>query len=422
MDIYEYANLIKQKRGGQSYSFLAERVATSDEAPHRIAVLKESIKSDDAVVVAFGGSGDGANIHGHNWFIKYITNFIRSKPELNDARVCVAICDFCEDSKSDLIRYAYDIKKSHPALWQLMDNVTKHPITKIDNENFQPTVAQDIFNNIIYPKLIDKDGKRFSTQDMIKNMRGITVIAYCAGGHTAMFLEEYMAKQMAKMGYNEYEIKSALNQIVVIGYAMTCPYKKSNLHFISFDSLADNHKTTFREYMFFSLADFGVMYNKSNQNDVFLCTQISKRGIEGNPNIWYAQRIEDYMALNEKQNAEDWQESKEDIYNEHTFLGFVEKNGYSNGAKDLQKLFKNAIVSTVKNSIRNSKNSKYIPLPDTEDLMEENIDIYGRARLSYIRQRVLYGIVAAPLNVLHKSRKAIELCVMRKICKHAISR
>lgn len=422
MNIQEYANIIRKERQGQSYSFLAERVSTSEEAPHRIAVLKKPVSATDAIVVAFGGSGEGANIIGHNWFIKYINNFIRSKPTLNDARVCVAVCDFGENYEGDLARYAYNVKKSNPGLWNFMAKVTKHPIVEFDKKNSNPLAAQDIFNNVFLPKLVNQNGERFSTQDLLKNMRGVTVIAYCSGGHTAMFLEEYMISQMEKMGYDKKEIKLALNQIVVIGYAMTCPYKKSNMHFMSFNSLADNHKNAFSNYLYFSSTDFGVMHNKDKQNDAFLCTQISKRGIEGNPNIWYAMKIEDYMDLAEKQNADDWKECKDDIFNEHTFLGFVEKNGYSNGAKNLQKLFKSVIVSTVENSIQNSKSSKFIPLPDTEDLVAENIDIYGRANLSYMQQRTLYNPIALPVNLLYQGKETIKLCALRKLFKSICSR
>lgn len=414
MNIYKYADFMKQESCGHSYSFLAERVPTSDEAPHRIAVVKESIKADDAVVLALGGSGDGANIIGHNWFIKYITNFIRNNENLNHARVCVAVCDMSEKYMGNTARTVYNIKKSRPFIWRLLKDVGKHPITKMDSENYQPHAVKDIFNNVFLPKLIDKNGSRFQTNQMLKNIRGVTIIAYCAGGHTAMYLEEEIKSRMSEMGYTHQEIRMALNQIPVLGYAMNCPIQKSDLRFISFNSVADgcleSFTPIFNRYLYITSADFGVMHSKQGISDSFVCTKISNTGIEGNPNIVYAMPIEEYMEKQEEQNQESWQESEDDLYTEHKFLGFVAKKGYSNGAKNLQKLFKNVIINATENSIQNSKSDNFTPLPKTEDLVAPDVDVYGRANLAYMQERIPYVASAiVPWQMICKTRDIIWL-------------
>ena len=421
MQIHEYADFMKQKSGGHGYSFLAERVPTSDEAPHRIAVINDAIRASDAVVLALGGSGDGANILGHNWFVKYITNFIRNNDKLNNARVCVAVCDMSEKYRGDIARTAYDVKKSYPNVWRFLDKVNKHPLTQMDSENYKPWVVRDIFNDVILPKVADKSGARFPTAQMLKNIRGITIIAYCAGGYTAMYLEEEIKSKMLELGYAPSEIRAALSQIPVIGSTLDCPMQKSDLRFISFNSVADNHDkdfySAFQRYLFVMGNDFGVMHLKNKNSDNFICTQIANIGIEGNPNICYAMPIDKYLEISERQIQESWQESKEDLYNEHSFLGFVEKNGYSNGAKNLQNLFKNVIIGATENSIQNSQGEQFIPLPKIEDLVGPAVDIYGRANLTYMQERIQYAPFALPWQIICKTRDMFRLYKIRQNLK-----
>ena len=394
MNITEYDKFMCKQRDGKSYAYLAERVPTSVDAPYRIALVGDKIKPDDAVVLAFGGSGGG--IIGNNWFAKIITNFIRENKALNDARIIVAICDFGEDYPEKTSRDTYNISKKHPIAWNFMSRA-HHPLTTVDPENNEPLAAQDIFYDVIWPKVATPAGKRLPTNEMLKNMRGITIIAYCAGGHTAMFLEDFIKPQMARLGYSSKEIDVALNQIVVIGYAMNCPYHKSKMHFISFNSNADSdtNQDSFQRCLFLTRADFGLMHFQKNHSDTFLCTQISKAGVEGNPCEWVAIPIEEYLAKREQEAAEDHVESKDDTYNEHSFIGFVEKDGYSKGAQNLSKLFNTIITNTVANSIQNAKGSKFMPLPEMPDLVGEYVDIYGRADLVYFQQRTK-NIIYAP--------------------------
>lgn len=392
--------------------FWPNRVPTSADAPYRIAPISTPIKPEDAVVVAFGGYGGGANIEGHNWFIKNITNFIRTQPQLSEARVCVAVCDWGEKHPDSIARFAYNTKKSHPHVWNMMEKV-KCPITQMDEEIYAPAAAADIFKDIILPKIKDSNGNKFQLHQMLKNMRGITIIAYCAGGHTAMYMEDYIIKEMTRMGYNPNEIHMALNQIVVIGSVMSCPYHKSNMHFVNFGSVADSDMrgTSFASHLFLMGGDFGLMHMKNKNSDTFLCTQIGNIGVEGNPNACVAIPIEEYMAQVEKENAEDHEESESDTFNEHTFLGFVAKDGFSNAAKNMQKLFKTIIVNTVDNSIKNSERPMFTPLPDMVDLVGEDIDIYGRADLTYTQKRTFYDF-AIDARVLHKCKQVLKLCSM----------
>ena len=114
-----------------------------------------------------------------------------------------------------------------------------------------------------------------------------------------------------------------------------------------------------------------MMHFAKNNSDTFYCTQIAKTGIEGNPNVVYLQPINEYLDQRSQEAQESHVESKTDTFNEHTFIGFVPKNGFSIGATKLQTAFKSAIVCAMKNSIANSYGSKFTPLPKTANLIND---------------------------------------------------
>ena len=194
MDIYEYNKYLIESRGERGYSFLAERVPESAGIAYNIRVVTEPIRPNDAMLVALGGDGGGANIAGHNGLIKYVTNFIKTIPELHDARIHVAICNFGTKYPERGLRRAFTISKRYPLIWSTMQKFTARPIKQL----YDPLPAQDIYRAIIQPKVTDGAGQRITLNTMLKNMRGITFLAYCAGGHTAMQIEEFAHHTMAK--------------------------------------------------------------------------------------------------------------------------------------------------------------------------------------------------------------------------------
>ena len=418
MNIEDYAKSLKKQHNGQSYAFLAERVPESADAPYRFAPISEPIKPNAPIIIAFGGSGDGANIIGHNWFIKHITNFIRSYPQLNGARVCVAVCDFGKKYNDNIARDAYNIQKDTPKVWNFLDKVVKHPITKMDPENYNPRAARDIFNAVILPKITDKYGFRLSTNQMLQNIRGITIIAYCSGGHTAMYLEHEMVAQMGKYGYRQNEIKTALNQIAVIGSHLTCPYDKSNMRFFNFHSVSDvGHMNSFQEFLYMSQARFDIMHIAKNNSDTFYCNRMSKDEYLNGERIIRVIPVEDFMGKMDEQNSEDHVESPTDMFGEHDFIGFVEKDDFSNGAKDLQTLFKTIIVNTAENSIKNAHGNKFVPLPATEDLVGDKLDILGRANVAFIREETIYIPSALSWQLIYQQKQIANLHSIRKWLK-----
>ena len=109
------------------------------------------------------------------------------------------------------------------------------------------------------------------------------------------------------------------------------------------------------------------MHFSKNRDDTFYCQSLNKK------TKWVCQKIEDYLKEQEElakiELHEDHVESSEDSYRQHSFIGFVEKNGFSNGAKQLQAIFKSIIEKSVENSIENGVGAKFVPLPKTLDTL-----------------------------------------------------
>ena len=51
-----------------------------------------------------------------------------------------------------------------------------------------------------------------------------------------------------------------------------------------------------------------------------------------------------------------------------------------------------SIAKSIENSIQNSENPDFIPLPETLDLIGENIDAYGKSNVVYSQQNLIYQL------------------------------
>lgn len=399
MEIYKHSDILANMRRNKSYSLLAERVPVSENAPHRINIVKEPILARDTVLLVLGGTG---GVDGHNGLLKYVDNFVKQHPLLQGTRVCMPICFWGPDYKNEFARLAFSTSKNYPILWAMLNLTERHKLTHLPSENYTPKAIEDIYNSVILPKITHRGTERLSKDVLLRNLRTITILAYCAGGHTAMKLEELIKQNMLKLGYSDSEIKIALNQIVVVGHAMDCPYEKSDLRFFSFASVSDPANLTqsaFKTFLQTFHPDFGMMHFNNYISDTFYCTQMSSVGIEGNDNIAKAIPIDEYMAQREKEAADSHTESETDTYNEHTFIGFVPKQGFSNGAKNLQKTFQEVLVGALVNSLSNARSKDFIPLAPVKDLVCDD-ELLNRADLEYIKNYIKYLPFAASANIL----------------------
>ncbi len=410
VNINEYNNLLEDISDGKGYGFLAERVPTSAEAPYRIAVLKNKIQANGAVALLLGGTGSG--IESCNGFLKKFNDFLYSNKDLSKVHSCVAIPNFGKKYHDQVFRIASVLSKRYPTLWFLMNNITNHPVAKCENDTM---FFHDIFKNVIYPKIVSTTGERLAKDILLKNMRGITIVAYCAGGHTAMQLEKITQQQMLLLGYTSDEIAVALSQIVVIGYAMTCPYEKSQMRFFSFamsndgDSL--DFSSSFRQYLrLFSGDKFGLLHYNTKQSDTFLCSNI-----RDSDEITLIP-IEEYLAKTSIEANPEHIETSQDSYNNHTFIGYVPKTGFSQHAINLQKLFKQIISESLKNSILNSQGNKFIPLPQLDTLIKDD-NLLFQMNKSFLLTHNMYTLNYLPSKLFQYMGMSASLFTLRNFYK-----
>ena len=402
MTIQDSLNFLNEHLSDRGWAVLAERVPQSDDAPHKIALVKNTIKPNEPVVLVLPGSG--GDVISYNGMLKRVHDFIKNNETTNSARVFIAMYDYKERYVENLARAALLIKKKFPGTWLFMKYISRHPWAKSNSEISSPMAIHDIYNNVVHPKIVDANGKRLPQQQLLKNIRTITIVGYCAGGHVAMMLEDVIKSEMLSLGYSKSEIKMALGQIPVIGYAMNAPSEKSDFKFFNFNSVSDDQDmdSAFKRYLYLTTYEneFDLMHFSKNRDDTFYCQSLNKK------TKWVCQKIEDYLKEQEElakiELHEDHVESSEDSYRQHSFIGFVEKNGFSTGAKQLQAIFKSIIEKSVENSIENGVGAKFVPLPKTLDLIgDDNVDNYGKSDVVYLQENTKYQFFRLSANILN---------------------
>ena len=402
MTIQDSLNFLNEHLSDRGWAVLAERVPQSDDAPHKIALVKNTIKPNEPVVLVLPGSG--GDVISYNGMLKRVHDFVKNNDKTSQARVCIAMYDYKERYVENLARAALLIKKKFPGTWLFMKYISRHPWAKSNSEISSPMAIHDIYNNVVHPKIVDANGKRLPQQQLLKNIRTITIVGYCAGGHVAMMLEDVIKSEMLSLGYSKSEIKMALGQIPVIGYAMNAPSEKSDFKFFNFNSVSDDQDmdSAFKRYLYLTTYEneFDLMHFSKNRDDTFYCQSLNKK------TKWVCQKIEDYLKEQEElakiELHEDHVESSEDSYRQHSFIGFVEKNGFSTGAKQLQAIFKSIIEKSVENSIENGVGAKFVPLPKTLDLIgDDNVDNYGKSDVVYLQENTKYQFFRLSANILN---------------------
>ena len=378
MNIKEHLERLKQQRNEISFALLAERVPTSEDSPYRINKAAP-IKPDEPLVLVLGGTGtDGMdNIRGYNGYLKQTDEFIKSCPELKDkgVRVCVAVCNMGKYHDDDIARHA---KLFQYADTNVYNGMIEDKSGKYREELLHPAYIQDIFNEVVLPRISANDGKvRLPVAQALRNIRKLNMVTHCHGSYVAFCLEEMMQNKMQQLGYTSKEMQQIQSEMTVINYAPDCPWWASKSRFINFESAADDHnkyQSSYKEWLQMTHKRFSLSYIDNS----FMCGQIDKAGIEGNPpRVYIARKIngdylEEISKARQKAKENDYKEPEEEkTISEHDFIGFTPKINMSKAALKLQKFFKNVIKNAVINSVSQPKEG-FTPLPQTHELAIEN--------------------------------------------------
>lgn len=366
MNIEDYVGVCQKERQGKSFAFLAERCATSAEAPYRIKPAGTVLPEETCVLVLAGTGGEGVYLRGYNSMLKKTDNFVKSIPELADenVRVCVAVCDFGKYHADKIARKGMHYETYWPEHFaELKRSISEN----CREETFNPSYVKDIFEAAVLPRISRDNGKqRLSQQQALKNIRRLNIVGHCHGGYVAMRLEGLMSQKLNELGYSVEEQKQIKSEFLVLCYNPDCPKHKSELHFIAIESAQDNHNLYnhyLKEWLLMKHKDFGVCYQNKIWGRTLACAQIDKFGVEGNPpREIVAAPIDEFFSGKRK--------SKE--LGEHDFMGFEPVENMSKGALLLQKFANNILKNAVKNSCL-QKGEDFVSLPAIQNLVADTL-------------------------------------------------
>ena len=187
---------------------------------------------------------------------------------------------------------------------------------------------------------------------------------------------------MKELGYKKSEQEKIIKQLLVMSYAPDCPLGISQAQTITFSSAMDyetNHGSALKDYL--QRYDFGIAYFPDKMGNVFYCTQIDKRGIEGNPPpVYRAIDPTEWFDGMHKDKSDDT-----DYLGEHEFPGFRKYDNMSNAALQMRtymrRIFKNALVHSCK-----QKEEAFTPLPSIARLATNDTklsrQVFFRAKLA----------------------------------------
>ena len=377
MDIKQHIQNLKDERKDLSFAFLAERVPQSAEAPYRFNVA-QPVKPDETLVLILGGVSGHDNIRGHNGYAKQVDEFLKGCSELKEKsfRVCVAVCNTRGGDNADIARNEKFLQYIAPEEYQKFCESRRG----IELQEFiNPMYIQDIFNQAVLPRISANNGKiRLSRAQALRNIRRLNIVTHCHGAYVALCLDSMMQSKMQELGYSAAEQKEIQRQLMVLNYAGDYPRWVSKSHCIDFESAADDHakfQSTFKEWLQMKHKKFSLCY----QNNWFMCGQIDKAGIEGNPpRVLVARKIDDdwfeeISATHKKAKEDDMKEPEEEkTLGEHDFLGFKPRANMSKAALKMQKFFGNVLKNAVLNSCE-QPDEGFSPLPSTENLLSDTL-------------------------------------------------
>lgn len=373
----EYIDNLKTSRNDKSLACLAERGIKTEDNPFGFDMAKP-LHADDVVVLSLTGEGKG--LRNYNAHLKRVDEYVEELSlELGDAvRSVVAVVDYGKYHSPrmarDLLAKQFHSPKDYQCELQSLPLVSQQ-------EYMCPQYVKDIFNAVFLDRISSDNGtKRLEAVKAAQNIRKVIVMTHCHGGYVALKLEEELKKKMTELGYDKKEQKNILKQLLVLSYAPDCPLGISAVQTISFSSANDyntNHSKKIKDFL--QYYDFGIAYFPDKLGNVFYCTQIDKRGIEGNPPPVY-QCIDPDEWFNGM-----YKDTSEDTsyLDEHEFMGFRKFDNMSKGALQmrtyLRRIFKNALIHSLK-----QKKEAFTPLPSVARLAADDSfqrKVFFRAKL-----------------------------------------
>ena len=350
MNIEEYYDKLKLERKGKSFAFLAERVEKSADAPYGIAVAKP-IEPDDVVVLFLAGNGGkGKHLKEYNGYLKKIDNFIKQQKEFEgkNVRVCIAVCDIGEYHRPklarDLLYYeAWDAPEYTEADLRRASDIVKE-------ENINPAYIRDIYD-LAFKSKVDAGGSDLKA--MRYYVRTLTTVTHCHGGYVNLRMEQMLDNDLKEKEFNKVERDLIFRRIFSVNYSPEAPVFLAKSNYVCIESAQDDHaqyQSRLKEYFQMKHPDFGLIMLPSRNNRIFMCSQVDKAGVEGNP-----VRKQEFIKEEFGVKYYGYKDVDPNDIGEHDFLGFDVVKNMSKGAVKMQMFANNILRGSIRNSLKQTK-------------------------------------------------------------------
>lgn len=366
--IEDYMTNLASAREGQSAACLAERGDVSPISPYGFDIAKP-LSPDEVVVVCLTGEGKpGENYKNYNGYLKRVNEYIQDISDnlQHPIRSVVAVVDYGKYHRPENARKLATLK--HLSNQEYLQEIQQLSLIE-QQEYISPQYVSDIFNAVFINRIAKNNGtQKLDYLQAACNVRKAMLVTHCHGAYVAQKLEELLEKKMTDLGYKKHEQAKILQQLLILSYAPDCLLGTSKAQMISFSSAADyqtKHGGQLKDYL--QNYDFGIAFFPDKMGNVFYCTQIDKRGIEGNPPpVLVAVNPDEWFKNLHKDTSDDTSH-----LGEHEFPGFRKYDNMSKGALQMRlymrRIFKNGLIHAC-----TQKEGQFTPLPSISSLATEN--------------------------------------------------
>ena len=207
---------------------------------------------------------------------------------------------------------------------------------------------EELAKKVFIPRVTDKNGERLPVKKACENLRDINILIHCYGQDVVNETITHLANTMQHdLGYQEDEIRTALKQIFVIGYA---PFDKSNNLYTSFfvkslnDEIFDfSYKKDFFQDDPQHYVGVGELKAYKNTLNLFTDSMLGVKGRLTTPALF------EHGNLNYLLRTTDWTSDNP-------------------RAETISRIMALALALGITGSKKQHAQNKFIPLPDAEDI------------------------------------------------------
>ena len=210
-----------------------------------------------------------------------------------------------------------------------------------------------LFDAILLPRIIDKNGKPLPADIVKQHIRKINFFAHCFGAYIALELEKRLGKKLREMGYSLHDIREIQSNMLVVAINPACALGISKSQFISFISAYDSQVLRPQNWATKYITEKRDAELHSNK----------KWGLK--PGFWSGQRGNIFFV-----------KKRFDLSNvdNQSYISSNEHNNIRQSADGLTpdgKLMMQFMYNVIRNGIKNSiaQTGDFIPLPPISELI-----------------------------------------------------